>query len=315
MKKKLLVCGATGFIGRNIIEYFAKNTDYDVSGIYNKTPPFEHPRISWINADLTDQAQVEKVLKGVDIVIQAAAKTSGVWGTFSRPEIQVVDNVIMNSYIFKVANDLKIEHLIFFSCTIFLDSSKLPISETEVDLNKDFDSKYFGAGWTKVYLEKMCEFYSRLGSTKYTAIRHSNVYGPFDKFDKERSHVLAATINKVMLADEYVDVWGDGMESRDFLYIDDLVDMVEKIIKKQLTAFSIYNCGSGLPIKIIELVSLIINESGKKLRINFDSTKPTIKTSIHLDITKSFNELSWFPRNTLSQGVRKTISWWLKKIK
>ena len=82
-----------------------------------------------------------------------------------------------------------------------------------------------------------------------------------------------------------------------------------------LILFSIYNSGSGVPIKISELVSLVILESGKKLKVNFDLSKPTIMSSVHLDITKSFNELLWFPKYTLSQGVQKTIQWWQKNIK
>ena len=313
-KKTILVCGATGFIGRNIIEYYSKDSSYNIVGVYNKTPPFESQCIRWINADLTDQAQVEKALKGVDIVIQAAAKTSGIWGVFSRPEVHVVDNSVMNSYIFNAANHLKIEHLIFFSCTIMLHSSDAPISERDLNLNTELDPKYFGAGWTKIYLEKMCEFYSRVGTTKYTAIRHSNVFGPFDRFEPARSHVLAATIDKVMRADDSIIVWGTGIESRDFLYIDDLVDLVDKVIKNQSESFSIYNCGSGIQTKIAELVSSVIFESGKCLKVIYDPLKPTIQTNVHLDITKSLHQLSWFPQHTLSQGLKKTIKWWRENI-
>jgi GDP-L-fucose synthase len=313
-KKTILVCGATGFIGRNMIEYYSKDSAYDVVGLYNKTPPFESQSIRWVNADLTDQAQVEKALEGVDIVIQAAAKTSGIWGTHSRPEIHVVNNAVMNSYIFDAANRLKIRHLIFFSCTIMLHSSDIPISEKDLNLNIELEPKYFGAGWTKIYLEKMCEFYSRIGNTKYTAIRHSNIFGPFDRFEPTRSHVLAATINKVMRADDSITVWGTGIESRDFLYIDDLVDLVDKVIKNQSESFSIYNCGSGIQTKISELVSSVIFESGKYLKVIYDPSKPTIQTNVHLDITKSLHQLSWFPEHTLSQGLKKTIKWWRENI-
>jgi GDP-L-fucose synthase len=313
-KKKILVCGATGFIGRNVIEYYAKDPAYEAVGVYNQKPPFEHENITWAKADLTNKAEVENVLQGVDIVIQAAAKTSGVWGIYSRPQINILDNAIMNSYIFNLANELKIKHVIFFSCTIMLHSSEKPLSERDLNLNIELEPKYFGPGWTKIYLEKMCEFYSKIGTTKYTAIRHSNVFGPFDRFEIEQSHVMAATIDKVMRSDDSITVWGTGIESRDFIYIDDLVDMVDKVIENQLESFSIYNCGSSAPIKISDLASLIISESGKIIKIIYDPSKPTIQTNVRLDITKSFNDLSWFPRHTLSQGVKKTIKWWQKNI-
>jgi GDP-L-fucose synthase len=313
-KKKILVCGATGFIGRNVIEYYAKNPRYETVGVYNQKPPFEHENISWAKADLTDKVEVEKVLQGVDVVIQAAAKTSGVWGIYSRPQVNILDNAIMNSYIFNSANELKIKHLIFFSCTIMLHSSENALSETDLNLNIELEPKYFGAGWTKIYLEKMCEFYSKIGTTKYTAIRHSNVFGPFDRFEMEQSHVMAATIDKVMRSDDSITVWGTGMESRDFIYIDDLVEMVDKVIENQSESFSIYNCGSSTSIKIADLASLVVSESGKLLKIIYDPSKPTIQSNVRLDITKSFNDLSWLPRHTLSQGVTKTIEWWKKNI-
>ena len=87
---------------------------------------------------------------------------------------------------------------------------------------------YFGIGWTKLYIEKMCEFFSRLGVTKHTVIRHTNVFGPHDKFDLERSHVFGATVTKAMTSTTgAITVWGTGEEARDLIYVDDLVRFVE----------------------------------------------------------------------------------------
>ena len=69
--------------------------------------------------------------------------------------------------------------------------------------------------------------------TKYTIVRHSNIYGPHDKFDLEKSHVFGATITKVMQAKDKIEVWGEGKEIRDFLYIDDLIDFIKKALLKQ----------------------------------------------------------------------------------
>ena len=96
---------------------------------------------------------------------------------------------------------------------------------------------YFGAGWMKIFVEKMCEFYSRISTTKFSIIRHSNVYGPYDKFDLERSHVFGASITKVMNSKKFVNIWGDGNESRDFLHINDLISFVDLAIKKQKKKF------------------------------------------------------------------------------
>ena len=129
-------------------------------------------------------------------------------------------------------------------------SSLKPIKENDFNPLKDIEPKYFGVATTKVYNENMCDFFSRLGKTKYTAIRHSNIYGPYDKFDLERSHVFGATVTKVMRAKNEITIWGKGKEKRDLLYIDDLVKFVELVIKKQKNNFELLNCGIGKAISI-----------------------------------------------------------------
>jgi GDP-L-fucose synthase len=313
-KKTILVCGATGFIGRNLVEFFAKDPAYDVVGVYHHRPPFSHHGIRWIQADLTDAAHVERVMVGVSILIQAAAVTSGVKDVVSRPHIHVTDNAVMNSYLFRSAYEHRLNHVVFFSCSVMLQSSASALSEQDYDANAELHPRYFGAGWTKVYLEKMCEFYSRLGSTKFTAVRHSNVYGPHDKFDLDRSHVFGATITKVMTAGDTITVWGTGAEARDLLYVDDLVGMVSKIIDRQPNNFSIYNCGGGSAVTIKDLVLRIIAASGKHLFIQHDLSMPTIPTSLFLDCEKARRELEWQPRCSLDEGIRKTILWWQENI-
>ena len=94
-----------------------------------------------------------------------------------------------------------------------------PVSEDDFIESDEVYPKYYGAGNTKVYLEKMCDFFSRFDKrTKYTVLRQSNIYGPYDKFDLEKSHVFGATITKVMQAEQEIVVWGTGKEERDFLH-------------------------------------------------------------------------------------------------
>ena len=314
MKKTILVCGATGFIGRNIIEHLAKIANYKLIGTYHNKPPFTHQGVTWVKADLTDPVQVSTVLEGVDILIQAAAVTSGVMTIFSHPEIHITDNVVMNSYLFRFAYERRLEHVVFFSCTIMLHSSDSPLSEQDFDANREMHPRYFGGGWNKVYLEKMCEFFSRIGQTKFTVIRHSNVFGPYDKFDIQRAHVLGASITKVMNSEENITVWGSGEETRDFLYIDDLVGMVGNVLEKQTEKFSIFNCGSGVSTSINELVRIIISISGKSLSILHDISKPSIATNIFLNCSKAKVELGWEPEISLRTGLEKTINWWRKNI-
>lgn len=317
IKRKVLICGSTGFIGRNVAEAFAQNGDFDVYGTFLKSQPLNNKRIKMIRADLTNRGDVDKAIKGKDIVIQAAATTSGSKDIFTKPCYYVTDNAIMNSLIFKGAHDYKISHLVFFSCTIMYQSSDSPLKETDFDANKDIYPSYFGGAWTKVYNEKMCEFYSRIGPTKYTVIRHSNIYGPYDKFDPEKSHVCAATITKVMAAKEgtKVVVWGRGDEGRDLLYVSDLVDFVNLAISKQKSAFELFNAGCGSYISVSSLVKKIIKISGKNIGIEHDLSKPSINTTLCLDITKAKGSLGWSQKITLDEGIRKTIGWYKANIK
>ena len=312
--KTILICGATGFIGRNIAEYYAQNDDYDVVGVFNRRPPFSHPRIRWLQANLTNPLEAAAVMVGVNILVQAAATTSGVKDIFSKPQTHVTDNAVMNSYLFRLAYEHGLEHVIFFSCSIMLASKTQAQTEEDFDANAEIHPRYFGAGWTKFYLEKMCEFYASLGSTKFTAIRHSNVYGPHDKFDLESSHVCGATITKVMRASGSVTIWGSGEETRDLLYVQDLVCMVNCVIDKQVMNFAIYNCGGTSSVSITELVKMVVSESGKSLILKYDLSKPNIFNHLLLDCSKAKNELCWTPQFSLSQGIRKTVKWWQVNI-
>lgn len=312
--KTILVTGATGFIGRNIAEYYASSGKYRVIGVYNKRPPFEFPNLEWIHADLTQPEDVDRVMSKIDILIQAAATTSGSKDIINRPHIHTTDNAVMNSLLFRAAFENNIEHVVFFSCTVMYQSSEKALREIDFDPNLELHPRYFGVGWTKLYVEKMCEFYSRIGKTKFTSIRHSNIYGPHDKFDLERSHVFGATITKVMSAKDSITVWGTGEESRDLLYVDDLISMVDKTINYQKAPYGLFNCGYGEPITIRNLVEKIVEKSGKGLAIEHDLSQPTIKTSLYLDCNKAKKDLGWERRISLDEGISLTIAWWLKNF-
>jgi GDP-L-fucose synthase len=310
-RKRLLICGATGFIGRNLAESFSRQDQFQTIGVYHLKPPFEYPGLEWIQADLTSSTDVERALTGVDVVIQAAATTSGAKDIVTRPHIHVADNAVMNSLLFRAAFDQKVGHIVFFSCTVMLQTCERGQTEEAFDANVPIHPHYFGAGWTKVYLEKMSEFYSRIGPTRYTVIRHSNVYGPHDKFDLERSHVFGATVTKVMTSrDGRIVIWGSGEEGRDLLYVDDLSDCVDRAIRSQAGPFALYNCGYGEAITVKDLVGKIIEKSGRSLRVEYDLSQPSIKTSLFLDCGKAKRELGWERTTSLDQGIEQTLAWW-----
>ena len=311
-KKTILLCGATGFIGRNLLEFYGNNEDYHVRAVYNIRPKLDEYDVEWVKADLNNPSDVQRAVKGVDIILQFAATTSGAGDIVSKPYIHVTDNAVMNSLLLREAYEQHVEHFVFPSCTVMYQPSETALSEIDFDGDEELLPKYYGVGNTKVYIEKMCEFYSRLGRTRHTVLRHSNIYGPYDKFDLKRSHVFGATITKVLTSDEKIIVWGPGTETRDFLYIDDLIEFIDAAINKQEWEFGLYNVGCGFETSIKSLVELIIEASGKDLATEHDLTKPHIPTSLFLDCEEAKDDFGWSPKTTLQAGIMKTIDWWRK---
>ena len=312
--KKILICGATGFVGKNITLGLSGNKNYEIHAVRFKRPAYKTSKnVKWHKADLRNPNSVDKLIKGMDIVIQAAATTSGSKDIVSKPFIHVTDNAVINSYMFRSSFTHKIKHFIFPSCTVMYPSSKKATKEN--DYNGNIIDKYKGAGETKVYLEKIAKFYSMLSDTKFTIIRHSNIYGPHDKYDLDKSHVFGATITKVMRANKTLEVWGTGKEIRDFLYAENLVDFIKKSIKKQKEQYQIYNCGSGNPVTVKELCEKIIKISGKDIKIKFNKSKPSIPFNLYLNCSKAKKDLSWSPKTNIDDGIKSTITWWKKNIK
>jgi GDP-L-fucose synthase len=316
MKKKVLICGATGFLGRNLVEFYVNQSEYDVYGTFLTSIPYdEYPSLTLVKADLRNKNDVERVVKGMDVIIQAAATTSGAKDITNSPAIHVTDNAIMNSLIFRAAHELKVPHLIFFSCTVMYQPSEQALKETDFNANDEIYPAYFGVGWTKVYLEKQAEFYSRLNHTKYTIIRHSNIYGPHDKYDLEKSHVFGATMTKVMTnKDGNIVVWGTGEAGRDLIYIDDLINFVNLAVLNQKEKFELVNIGIGKAIQVKDLVQKIIDASGKSIKIEFDLTKPNFTTKLALDCTKADENFGWRPQISLEEGIKKTMEWYRKNV-
>lgn len=314
--KKVLVCGSTGFIGRNIAETLARRADLQVFGTHFSRPALDHPLVHSIPADLTKRSDVERVTRGMDVIIQAAATTSGSRDIVQRPYIHVADNAVMNSLLLRAAFEHAVSQFVFFSCSVMYSSTPDPVSEHEFDASADMHPRYFGVGWTKVYIEKMCEFYASLGRTRHTVIRHSNIFGPYDKYDLERSHVFGATVTKVMKSQaNAITVWGEGNEARDLLYVEDLVGFVEMAIERQTTPFELVNVGSGVAVPVRKLVEMIIAASGKKLSLDFDRSKPSIDTRLCLDSTKARKIFDWVPKITLEEGIDRTLSWYKNEYK
>lgn len=310
MAKRVLVLGATGFIGRNVAERLAARPDLDVVAHRHGRPAWDHPRVAWVAADLTEAGAALALLDGIDMVVQAAAVTSGVRDIVERPHIHVTDNTVMNARLFEAAHTAGVSHLLFFSCSVMYPSSDRPLAED--GFTGTVHPRYFAGAWTKLYAEKLAEFYAGQGRCAFTVLRHSNIYGPHDKYDLERSHMFGATVAKAMApgAREIV-VWGEGREARDLLHADDLMDAVERALDAPPAAgFALYNVGLGVAYPVREVVHRIVAASGRDLAVTFDADRPTLDFSLALDSGRIARALGWHPRVDLDAGIRRTLDWY-----
>lgn len=311
-KKKILICGATGFIGRNILNSFVKKKNYEIHATCHTRNPLKIDRVIWHRVNLLEKDSVDKLFKSKDIIIQCAATTSGMMDIIKKPHVHITDNAVMNSLLLRASFDHKVKHFVFFSCSLMYHNSEIPLKEVDFDLSKEINPKYFAGAWNKLYFEKMCKFFSTIGSTKYTVIRHSNIYGPFDKYDLDRSHVFGATITKVFNSEKKIIVWGKGEEKKDLLYVSDLVEFVNLAIKNQKEIFELMNCGFGKAIRIKELVTKIIKHSGKNLDVEYDEQRPTVYSSLSLNSNYALEKIGWKPKTDIDIGIKKTINWYIK---
>lgn len=316
-KKRIAVCGATGFIGRNVVAALARKGGpreggAEIVAVHHARPPYEMPGVRWIAADLTREEGARAAVAGADVVIQAAATTSGAKDIVERPYLHTTDNAVMNSLLLRACHEGGVGQFVFFSCSIMYRPADRPVRESDLDLRLPLHSNYFAAGWTKLYVERMCEFYAGLGRTRTAALRHSNIYGPHDKFDLERSHMLGATVTKAMTAPEggALTIWGTGAEARDLLHVGDLVRCVEMVIERQKAPFALYNVGAGRAASVREVAERVIAATGRKLRIENDLSKPAIPVSLALDCTRVAEEIGWRPEIGLEEGLAATIAWW-----
>jgi GDP-L-fucose synthase len=315
-KTKLLVLGGTGFIGQNILKIFAELNQYEIHATYHSRLPIDIPNITWHKVDLRIPSEVNELIVDQEIVIQAAATTSGIAEMVSRVDYHITDNVIMNSTILRRVNEVKVKNFIFFSCITMLQSSTEAQRECDFSESDEIHPRYFGIGWTKVYIEKLCEYYSRQNSgTKYSVIRHSNVFGPGDKFNLKNSHVLGATITKVLTSAETVEVWGSGEEFRDFIYIADLVDFVLKLIEKQKKEFVLLNCGGTAFISVLNLTKKVIELSGRENHISIvlNPSGPTVDFSARVDTSLAEKEIGWRPTTSFEDALNQTLDYWAAK--
>ena len=250
--KKILVIGGSGFVGFNLIKSLTEKKEYKIFSTIFKKKKFEKIKnIKYFRGDLRNQNYCDKITKKKDIVVMCAAFTAGAKVIEKNPLEFVTINTKINLNILNSCKKNKIKKFIFLSSSVVYPDKITHMKEK--DVNYSFFKKYENVAWMKLYTEKVCEMFNRFFDV--LIVRPSNLYGPYDKFDKVNSKVIPSLIRKFN-SKKKVDIWGDGKDIKDFLYIKDFVEILILLIKNK-KKFLIINVGSGKSVSLINIISII----------------------------------------------------------
>lgn len=306
--KKVLVAGGNGLIGSHTIQELLHRGAEVRATIHSKAPVIEDSRIEYIQCDLTQREDCVKVVQDIDYVILCAANTSGAAVMAKNPIAHITANLLINSQVLEAACLAGVSRLLFVSSTTVYPAVTYPVKEEEGFTGEPHPS-YFAVGWMKRYIEKLAEFYYQRYGMKIALIRPTNVYGPYDKFDFETSHVLPALMRRAVEKQNPFEVWGDGSAVRDFIYVSDLVEALLLTLENYAECQPL-NIGSGQPVTIKESVELILKVTGNPATAIYDASKPTTIPYRVVDLTKAEAVLGFQSKVSLEEGLRKTIEWY-----
>lgn len=308
--KKVLVAGGAGFVGTNLILKLLEKGAKVKTTIHEKPPQIKNDLIEFIKTDLTKQSDCEKAVDGVDYVFMCAANTSGAAVIENTPLAHVTPNVIMNTLMLEAAHKANVKKFLFISSNTVYPLTDYPVQET--DVNYSLYDKYFPVGWMKLFTEKVCEMYATKIKNPMTTIvvRPGNIYGPYDNFDWESSHVIPALVRKVAERKTPLEVWGDGNDIKDFIYVEDLVEGLLLAMEKT-NQFDQINLGGGKPITIRQVLQILLEADGfRDAQVFFNSSKPTMIPIRLINIDKAKKILNFSPTTSLKTGLEKTLHWY-----
>lgn len=313
--KKILIAGGTGFVGVNLIKRFLSMGAHVRATLHNKPPVIADDRIEYQRCDLLDANDCRKAVEGMEYVVMCAANTSGAAVIASTPLVHVTPNIIMNARILEACYSAGVGKFVFLSSNAAYPPSGDRYVKEEEMFDGDPYETYFGVGWMKRYTEILCRLYAEKlkKPMKTIVIRPSNIYGPYDDFDLATSHVMAATIRKVMERQAPIQVWGSGDDVRDLIYIDDFVDAVLLAMEK-IDTFDPVNIGLGKGYSVKEILSIAMEVDGyRDAKVQYDATKPSMIPIRLIDVSRAETLLGFKAKTDVRDGIAKTIDWYRKK--
>jgi GDP-L-fucose synthase len=309
--KKVLVTGATGFIGVNLLNRLLQTDAAVIRGtLHAHDAVLADPRVEYVRGDLTTTEACAKACADMDHVFICSAVTSGAAVMEKTPLCHLTPNLVMNARLLEAAYAAGVKKTLFVSSNTVYPVSDEPM--TEEDCTNEFFVKYHIVGWMKRFSEIMCEMYARRIRQPMTTIvvRPANAYGPHDKFDWETSHVLPALIRRVVERHAPMVIWGDGRDIKDFIYVDDLVDgMVHAM--EAIEGYDEVNLASGQGYCLRDILDLLLKLDGfEHAQITYDASKPTMIPKRLIDPAKASRLLGFTASTPLEEGLRRTLAWY-----
>jgi GDP-L-fucose synthase len=250
-----------------------------------------------------------------DVLILAAAKVGGIWANASQPVEFLNDNLRIQTNVFEAALAACTDKLVFLgSSCVYPKFATQPIQEKEL-LSGPLEPTNAAYAIAKIAgIEGVRAYRERFG-VHWISLMPCNIYGPYDNFDPENSHVLPALIRRFAEASHFetpeVSVWGSGEPRREFLHVDDLAQAVLHMLEVY-DASQHVNIGYGSDIRVRELVEMLAAISGFEGQVLWDESRPDGTPAKLLDSTVA-HQLGWRPGITLQGGLEQTYRWYLEE--
>ena len=295
-------------VGKNILEHSKKNK-------YS----FLSPSIKELN--LLDYNAVNKFIKinKPDFIIHAAGKVGGIQANIAEPVSFLLDNIDMGRNIIIAARNNSIKNLLNLgSSCMYPRNLEKPLSE-DLILSGELEPTNEGYAIAKVMTTRLCEYIMKEDHNKnYKTIIPCNLYGKYDKFDPKNSHMIPAVIQKIYKAKDLgkveVEVWGDGLARREFMYVEDLADFIFYAIPNFKQMPQNINVGLGKDYTINEYYKSIADIIGYKGSFVHDLSKPIGMKQKLIDNNK-LKEFGWCHKTSLKEGLKKTYEFYKNTLK